>query len=183
MKHSKKKPLDELTVASRCPATIAVSPRSADPGADQDVHGERHGDRDPAEGELAQTGEQRRAASQAADVMPPASSGISAPEENVTWPDDGEVAAIERGDPDRALPFGDRDHGCVRPAQPQVSVSADQVLDALPVGDAEVCYFQLAVDDRRVQAGFRLGAKLPVDQVGGLCDDHGRGNQGTFIAL
>jgi hypothetical protein len=87
---------------------------------------------------------------------------------SVTWPDDGEVAAIERGDPDRALPFGEGDHGCVRPAQPQVRVSADQVLDALPVGDPEIGHFQLAVDDGRVQAGFRFGAELPVDQVGGL---------------
>jgi len=83
----------------------------------------------------------------------------------VAWPDDGEVAAVERGDPDRALPFGGRDHGCVGPAQPQVRVSADQVLDALPVGDAEVCHFQLALDDGRVQAGFCFRAELPVDQV------------------
>ncbi len=80
-------------------------------------------------------------------------------------PDDSEVAAVERGDPSHAMAFGDGDHGCVRPAEPQVSVDADQVLDTLPVGDAEVCYFQLAVDDGRVQAGFRLGAELPVDQV------------------
>jgi hypothetical protein len=58
---------------------------------------------------------------------------------SVTWPDDREMAAIERGDPNRALPFGEGDHGCVRPAQPQVRVSADQVLDALPVSDTEVC--------------------------------------------
>jgi hypothetical protein len=31
--------------------------------------------------------------------------------------------------------------------------------------------------------GFRLGAELPVDQVGGLRDDHGRGDQGTLVAL
>ena len=51
---------------------------------------------------------------------------------SVTRPDDGEMAAVERGDPDRALPFGERDHRRVRPAQPQVSVRADKVLDALP---------------------------------------------------
>lgn len=98
-------------------------------------------------------------------------------------PDDSEVAAVERGDPSHAMAFGDGDHGCVRPAEPQVSVDADQVLDTLPVGDAEVCYFQLAVDDGRVQAGFRLGAELPVDQVGGLGDDHGCGDQRTLVAL
>ena len=41
----------------------------------------------------------------------------------------------------------------------------------------------MAVDDGRVQAGFRFGAELPVDQVGGLCDDHGRCDQGTLVAL
>jgi hypothetical protein len=56
-------------------------------------------------------------------------------------------------------------------------------LDALPVVNAEVCHFQLAVDDGRVQAGFRFGTELPVDQVGGLCDDHGRGDQWTLVAL
>jgi hypothetical protein len=29
---------------------------------------------------------------------------------SVKWADDGEMAAIERGDPDRALSFGERDH-------------------------------------------------------------------------
>jgi hypothetical protein len=60
---------------------------------------------------------------------------------SVAWPDDGEVAAVERGDPDRAVPLGQSDHGCVSPAQPQVSVGADQILDALPVGDGEICHF------------------------------------------
>lgn len=101
----------------------------------------------------------------------------------VTWPDDAEVAAVERSDPDGALPLGEGDHGCIRPAQPQVRVSADQVLDALPVADAEIGHFQLAVDDGRLQAGFRFGAKLPVDQVSGLRDDHGRGDQGTLVTL
>ena len=27
---------------------------------------------------------------------------------SVTWPDDGEVAAVERGDPERAMPLGCR---------------------------------------------------------------------------
>jgi hypothetical protein len=30
---------------------------------------------------------------------------------SVTWPDDGKVAAVERGDPDRAVPLGQGDHG------------------------------------------------------------------------
>jgi hypothetical protein len=54
---------------------------------------------------------------------------------SVTWPNDRKVAAVERGDPDRALPFGWGDHGRIRPSEPQVSVGGDQVLDALPVGD------------------------------------------------
>ena len=49
--------------------------------------------------------------------------------------------------------------------------------------DAEIGHFQLAFDDGCVQAGFRFGAELPVDQVGGLRDDHGRGDQGALIAL
>jgi hypothetical protein len=95
---------------------------------------------------------------------------------SVKWADDGEVAAIERGDSERALSFGECDYGCVRPTQPQVSVSVDQVLDALPIRDGEVGHFQLALDDGRLEASFRLGAKLPVDQIGSLCDDHGRGD-------
>lgn len=83
----------------------------------------------------------------------------------MTWPDDSEVAAVERGDPEGAAALGESDHGCVRSAEPQVSVGADQVLDTLPVGDAEVCHFQLALDDGRVQAGFCFRAELPVDQV------------------
>jgi hypothetical protein len=71
---------------------------------------------------------------------------------SVTWPDDSEVAAVERGDPYRALSFGERDHGYVRSAQPQVSVSADKVLDALPVCGGGVGHFQLALDDGRVEA-------------------------------
>jgi hypothetical protein len=35
----------------------------------------------------------------------------------------------------------------VCPAEPQVGVSADQILDALPVGYAEIGHLQLAVDD------------------------------------
>ena len=61
----------------------------------------------------------------------------------VTGANDGEVAAVERGDPDCALPFGERDHGCVCPAQPQVGIGADQILVALPVGDGELGDFQL----------------------------------------
>src|ERR1017187_7432564 len=76
------------------------------------------------------------------------------------------------------MPLGQGDHGRIRPAEPQVSVGADQVLDALPVGYAEIGHLQLAIDDGRVQAGFRLRAKLPVDQVGGR-----RGDQGTLVAL
>jgi hypothetical protein len=34
----------------------------------------------------------------------------------------------------------------------------------------------MALDDGRVEARFRFGAKLPVDQIGGLCDDRGRGD-------
>jgi hypothetical protein len=102
---------------------------------------------------------------------------------SMTWPHNGEVAPVECGDPDRAMPLGQGDHGRVRPAEPQVSVGADQVLDALPVGYAEIGHLQLAIDDGRVQAGFRLRAELPVDQAGGLRDDHGRGDQGTLVAL
>jgi len=32
------------------------------------------------------------------------------------------------------MPLGQGDHGRIRPAEPQVSAGADQVLDALPVG-------------------------------------------------
>jgi hypothetical protein len=102
---------------------------------------------------------------------------------SMTWPHNGEVAPAERSDPGRAMPLGQGDNGRIRPAEPQVSVGADQVLDALPVGCAETGHLQLAIDDGRVQAGFRLRAKLPVDQVGGLRDHHGRGDQGTLVAL
>jgi hypothetical protein len=80
----------------------------------------------------------------------------------VTWPDDREVASVERGDPDRAVPLGQGDHGCVRPAEPQVGIGTDEILDSLPVGRAEVSYFQLALDDSGIQGGFCLRAKLPV---------------------
>jgi hypothetical protein len=56
-------------------------------------------------------------------------------------------------------------------------------LDALPVGDGKVGHFQLALDDGRVEASLRFGAKLPVDQISRLCDDHGRGDQRTLVAL
>src|ERR1700678_2610932 len=102
---------------------------------------------------------------------------------SMTWPYYGEMAPVECGDPDRAMPLGQGDHGRIRPAEPQVSVGADQILDALPVGYVEIGHFQLAIDDGRVQAGFRLRAKLPVDQVGGLRDDHSCGDQGTLVAL
>jgi hypothetical protein len=36
----------------------------------------------------------------------------------VAWPDDGEVATVERGDPDCAIPFSQGDHGRVRPTEP-----------------------------------------------------------------
>jgi hypothetical protein len=53
------------------PLLRAVRPRlaipgSADAGADQATHGERHGDRDPAERELAQAREEHRPTGQAA---------------------------------------------------------------------------------------------------------------------
>ena len=102
---------------------------------------------------------------------------------SMTWPYNGEMAPVEGGDPDHAMPLGQGDHGRIRPAEPQVSVGADQILDALPVGYAEIGYLQLAIDDGRVQACFRLRAKLPVDQVGGFRDDHGRGDQGALVAL
>jgi hypothetical protein len=54
------------------------------------------------------------------------------------------------------MAFGDGDHGCVRPAEPQVSIDADQVLNTLPVGDAEVSYFQLAVE----MDAYRLASAL-----------------------
>jgi hypothetical protein len=57
---------------------------------------------------------------------------------SMTWPHNGEVAPVEGGDPDRAMPLGQGDHGRIRPAEPQVSVGADQGLDALPVGYAEI---------------------------------------------
>lgn len=101
----------------------------------------------------------------------------------MTWPHNREVASVECGDPDRALPLGHGDHGSIGPAEPQVSVGADQVLDALPVGYAEIGHLQLAIGNGRIQGGFRLRAELPVDQVGGLRDDHGRGDQGTLVAL
>ena len=80
----------------------------------------------------------------------------------MTRPDNGEVAAVERGDPDRAMPLGKGDHGCVCSAEPQVSIGADEVKDALPVSDAKIGNFQLAIGDGLVQAGFRFGAELPV---------------------
>ena len=70
---------------------------------------------------------------------------------SMTWPYNGEVAPVECGDPDRAMPFGQGDHGRIRPAEPQVSVSADQVLDALPVGYAEIGHLQLAIAAIRKQ--------------------------------
>src|ERR1700689_88232 len=53
------------------PLLRAVRPRlaipgSADAGVDQAIHGERHGDRDPAERELEQAREEHRPAGQAA---------------------------------------------------------------------------------------------------------------------
>lgn len=102
---------------------------------------------------------------------------------SVAWPDYGEVAAVKRCDPDRAVPLGQGDHGRVRPAEPQVSVGANQILDALPVGDDKTGYFQLTLDDGRVQGRFCLCAKLAVDQVSSFRDDHGCSDQGAFIAL
>ncbi len=75
---------------------------------------------------------------------------------SMTWPYNGEVAPVECGDPDRAMPLGQGDDGRIRLAEPQISVGADQVLDTLPVGYAEIGHLQLAIDDGRVQAGFRL---------------------------
>ncbi len=98
-------------------------------------------------------------------------------------PYNGEVAPVECGDPDRAMPLGQGDDGRIRPAEPQVSIGADQVLDALPVGYAEIGHLQLAIDDGRVETGLRFRTKLAIDQVGGLRDDHGRGDQGTLVAL
>ncbi len=69
---------------------------------------------------------------------------------SVTWPDDGEVAAVKRSDPGSATPLGQGDHGRIRPAEPEVSVGADQILDALPVGDVKIRHFHLAFDDGRV---------------------------------
>lgn len=87
---------------------------------------------------------------------------------SVARANDGEVAAVQCGDPASAVALGQGDDGRVRPAEPQVSVGGDQILDAPPVIDVEVGYFYLALDDRRVQTGLRLGAKLAVDQVSGL---------------
>ena len=56
------------------------------------------------------------------------------------------MAAVERCDPDRAVPLRHGDHRGIRPAEPQVSVGADQVLDTLPVGGTEIGDFQLALD-------------------------------------
>ena len=59
----------------------------------------------------------------------------------------------------------------------------DRCQEALPVDNAKVGYLQLAVDYGGVQTGFRLRAELPVDQVSGLRDYDGSGDQGTLIAF
>jgi hypothetical protein len=89
----------------------------------------------------------------------------------VARPHDGEVPAVEGGDPDGATPFSQCDHGSIRAAQAKVRVSSDQLVDAFPVVTVEVSHFKLPVDDGGLQAGFGLGAKLAVDQVSSIRDD------------
>jgi hypothetical protein len=61
--------------------------------------------------------------------------------------DDGEVAAVKSCDPARAAALGYGNYRCVRSSESQVSVSRDEILDAVPVINVEVGYFYLALDD------------------------------------
>lgn len=59
------------------------------------------------------------------------------------WADDGEVATVKSCDPIRIAALGQGDYGCVRSPESQVSVSRNEILDALPVTNVEAGYFYL----------------------------------------
>ncbi len=61
--------------------------------------------------------------------------------------DDREVATVKSCDPPRAAALGYGDYRCIRSPKSQVSVSRNEILDALPVINVEVGYFYLALDD------------------------------------
>lgn len=79
---------------------------------------------------------------------------------DVRGPDDGEVAAVQRGDPLLAVAFGECDEAGVGAAQAQVGVLDDQVVDALPVLAGERFDAQLALGDRLVEGGLDLRSEF-----------------------
>jgi hypothetical protein len=65
----------------------------------------------------------------------------------------------------------------------RVGVAGDELADALPVLKVQAGDLQLAADDGGIQGGFGVRAELPVDQVGGLGDDHAGGDQRPVVAF
>jgi hypothetical protein len=66
---------------------------------------------------------------------------------SVAGPDDSEVTPVQGGDSDRAMPFGQGDHGGVGAAQRHTRADRDQLADSIPVGAAEGGDIQVTVDD------------------------------------
>lgn len=99
------------------------------------------------------------------------------------WPDDAEVAAVERRHFSGVEPLRCRDHRGVDGAERQVSVLSDELGDANGVAGVQRLDREAAAGEVAEEASLSLPAQPGSDQIGDLSDDEGRDDERSRMGL
>ncbi len=101
----------------------------------------------------------------------------------MAWPDDAEVAAVERRHFSDVEPLCCRDHRGVDGAERQVSVLGDELRDADGVAGMQRLNREAAAGEVAKEANLGLPAQPGSDQVGDLGDDERGEDEGAWVGF
>ena len=96
---------------------------------------------------------------------------------NVARSHDGEVPAVQGGDPARAQPLGDGYHCGVDGPESEIGVGLDELGGALEVGAVNIFDGELSRDEASQEVGFHARQGSCREQVGHLRDHKVRDDQ------
>jgi len=100
----------------------------------------------------------------------------------VTWPNDGEVSVIDRGDGRGPEPLGGGDHHGVDCSKREIAVDRDQFCASSVVGKVERIHLELSARDRFQESSFEVDRHMTTEHPAHF-DDDARGNDQLLGAL
>lgn len=95
--------------------------------------------------------------------------------------DDGEVSPVECGDLGDVEPLGGGHHRCVDGSEGEIPIPAHQLGDPEPVTGHHRLDGELPGGEIAQEPDFGLCSEPTADEVGDLCDDEGRDDEGARV--